>query len=140
VKKSWVQRTAEVHGEIAAIADRDPRWWLLAGGVAAAEPWGEHAEYVRSDAEPGEDTFLGLRTPTPSDPIADAIARARAARIALREFDGTLPDQPLAVTVHRQSTSANGNGNGNANGNGNDKHSGVLVPSGLDAAALAIGD
>ncbi|MEO8702841.1 MAG: hypothetical protein ABI867_22545 [Kofleriaceae bacterium] len=121
MKRSWARRTAELRGEIAAIAEPDPRWWLLAGGVAAAEPWGARQEYVRSDAEPGEDTFLGIRVAAPRDPIADAIARARAARTAVRELDGQLPDQRLAVTVKRTTGT-------------------VLAANTLEVAAFAIGD
>jgi hypothetical protein len=112
-----------LHLELAELAEVDPRWWLLAGGAAAAEalPAGAGARYVLSDAEPGSDTFLGHAAPAPKDPIADAIARARAARTALRELDGQLPDQPLAVTLRRAGET-------------------VLDPSALGAAAFAVGD
>jgi hypothetical protein len=103
-----------------AVCDTDPRWWLLAGSAAIAEPFAGEEAYVRSDAEPATDTFIGYRAAVPADPYADAIARARAARAALRELDGTLPEQPLCVTVDRRQTSA-------------------LVPSALDIAAFAIG-
>jgi hypothetical protein len=119
--RAWARRTATLHGELAAIAEVDPRWWLLAGGAAVAEASPARAAYVISDAEPGADTFLGHAAPPPRDPIADAIARARAARIALRELDGALPEQPLAVTLRR---------NGET----------VLDPSALDTAAFAVGD
>lgn len=119
VRRSWARRTAELAGEIKAIAEPDLRWWLLAGGVAAAEPFGERDDYLRSDAGPGEDTFLGYATPAPADPVADAIARAQAARTAVRELDGTLPDQPLAMTVAGE---------------------GALAASALDVAAFAVGD
>ena len=49
-------------------------------------------------------------------------ARARAARTAIRELDGTLPDQPLAVTVRSAPNGA------------------IAEPSALDTAAFAIGD
>src|SRR5204863_4257441 len=100
-----------------------PRWWLLRGGPAAAEPWPPRARYVLSNAEPSADTFLGSRTPPPLDPLADALARARAARQAVRELDGQLPDQPLAVTVQRTA-------DGDA----------ITIPSTLDVAAFVIGD
>lgn len=119
--REWARRTAELHGELAAIAEVDPRWWVLAGGAAAAEPFPPREAYVISDAEPGADTFLGYRAPRPADPFADAVARARAARQALRELDGELPAQPLAVVVHR----------------GGDA---VIEPATLDVAAFAIGD
>jgi hypothetical protein len=118
----WLGRAAELHGELAAVAGRDPRWWLLAGGAAVTERWPARPGYVASDAEPGADTFLGYRAAPAADPLRDAIDRARAARTALRELDGTLPEQPLAVTVargRRASTSTE--------------------PSRLDAAAFAIG-
>ena len=141
MKRSWARRTVEVHDELTAIATTDLRWWLLAGGVAAAEPWGAAGDYVISDATPTADTFLGYRAPIAGDPLADAIARARAARDTLRELDGELPAQPLAVTIgpatrtirpskHRR----NGNGHADADGAGS-----VVVPSTLDVAAFAIG-
>jgi len=145
---SWARRTAELHGEFAAIAKTDLRWWLFAGGAAAAEPWGERGEYVISDATPTADTFLGYREPTPADPIADAIARAIAARTTLRELDGELPGQPLAVTIspaeRTRRSNGNGNGNGARNGNGAHDHSSdgagaIVIPSTLDVAAFAIG-
>jgi hypothetical protein len=120
VKRSWARRTAELHGELAAIAADDPRWWLLAGGAAVTEPWRARPGYVVSDAEPGADTFLGYRAAPGPDPVRDAIDRARAARTALGELDGTLPDQPLAVTVARGDRA-------------------VTLPSTLEVAAFAIG-
>ena len=119
--RGWARRTAELHGELAAIAEPDPRWWLLAGGAAAAEPLPPRESYVISDAEPGADTFLGYRTARPADPFADAVARARAAQQALRELDGQFPDQPLAVCVRRGADAE-------------------IEPSALDVAAFAIGD
>jgi hypothetical protein len=80
------------------------------------------AAYVASDAEPTSDTFIGHAAPAPDDAIADAIARAHAARAALRELDGQLPAQPLAVTVRRTPNGA------------------VVEPSALDVAAFAIGN
>jgi len=120
VTRSWAGRTAELHAELAAIADDDPRWWLLAGGAAVAERWPARPGYVVSDAEPGADTFLGYRAPPSPDFVRDAIDRARAARTAVRELDGTLPDQPLAVTIARGDRTA-------------------TEPSALDAAAFAVG-
>jgi hypothetical protein len=118
--RSWRRRTAELHDELTAIADDDLRWWLLAGGAAAAEPWRARPGYLASDAEPGTDTFIGHRAAATGDPLRDAIDRARAARLAVRELDGTLPDQPLAVTLARGDRA-------------------VTEPSALDAAAFAIG-
>lgn len=121
--RGWIRRAAELHGELTAVADDDPRWWLLAAGAAAVETWPARPGYVVSDAEPGADTFIGHRAAPPSDPLRDAIERARAARTALRELDGTLPEQPLAVTVSR----------------GRRGERAVTEPSALEVAAFAIG-
>jgi len=118
--RSWIRRAAELRGELAAVAGDDPRWWLLAGGAAIAERWPPRPGYLVSDAEPGTDTFIGHRAAPPADPLRDAIDRARAARAALRELHGTLPGQPLAVTIARGARA-------------------ILEPSALDAAAFAIG-
>ncbi|HEX3483095.1 MAG TPA: hypothetical protein VHT91_49130 [Kofleriaceae bacterium] len=118
--RGWIRRTAELRGELAALAGDDLRWWLLAGGAAVAERWPARPGYLASDAEPGADTFIGHRAALPADPLRDAIDRARAARTALRDLDGTLPDQPLAVTIAR---------GGRA----------IPEPSALDTAAFAIG-
>jgi len=104
--RGWVRRTAELHRELAAIAEVDPRWWMLAGGVAAAETWAPPDLYLACDAEPDGDTFMGYRAPRLRDPVVDAISRANAARTALRELDGGFPDQPLAVTIDRASGAA----------------------------------
>ena len=114
--RAWARRAAALHGELRSLAElRDPRWWLVAGG--AALPWEPRAAYVVSDAEPGADTFIGHVAP-PRDPIA----LAKAARIAIRELDGMLPDQPLAATVRRSEVAA------------------TASPSALDTAAFAIDD
>jgi len=110
----------ELQRELAAIAEVDPRWWLLAGGVAVAETWARPGPYLACDAEPDADTFMGYRAPPPRDRVRDAIARASAARTALREIDGELPDQPLAVTIDRAAGAA-------------------TPPSALEVAAFAIG-
>ena len=117
---AWARRTAELQRELAAIAEVDPRWWLLAGGVAFAETRAPSGVYLACDAEPDADTFMGCRTARPRDLVSDAILRAGAARSALRELDGSLPDQPLAVTI--------------------DHSSGAETrPSQLDVAAFAVG-
>jgi hypothetical protein len=115
-----VRRTAELQRELAAIAEADPRWWLLAGGVALAEIRTTPEVYLACDAEPDADTFMGYRAPRAHDPVADAILRANAARTALRELDGSLPDQPLAVTI-------------------DNSRGAETQPSELDVAAFAIG-
>jgi len=123
--RAWARRTAELHDELAAIADDDPRWWLLAGGAAVAEGRRGGREYIISDAEPASDTFIGYRAGAPIDPVGDAIARARAARTALRELDGQLPDQPVAVTVRRTDTGA---------------AAAVTERNSLETAAFVVGD
>ena len=97
--RAWARRTVELKRELAAIAEVDPRWWLLAGAVAFAEKRAPPEVYLACDAEPDADTFMGHRAPRPRDLVTDAIARANAARAALRELDGSLPEQPLAVTI-----------------------------------------
>jgi len=97
--KAWLRRTVELQRELAAIAEVDPRWWLLAGGVALAETGTPSEVYLACDAEPDADTFMAHRAAPPRDLVLDAIARAHAARTALRELDGGLPDQALAVTI-----------------------------------------
>jgi hypothetical protein len=99
--------------ELAALVDefaptawrRDPAWWALLGTAALTEPWGQGATaYLASDADPGTDTFMAAPTAVPrdaSDWIAWAVASAHAARDAVARLDGTLPDQPLAVTIAR---------------------------------------
>ena len=122
---SWARRARELHDELAAITDVSgftPTWWLVAATAATAERLPARAHYVASDAEASGDTFIGHRSPPPSDPIADAIVRAHAARAALRELDGQLPDQPLAVTIQRGDVGAR------------------VVPSSLDVAAFYRGD
>jgi hypothetical protein len=120
--RAWARRTTELHRELAAIADVDPRWWLLAGGVALAEVHAPPEIYLASDAEADADTFMGFRAHRPGDGArTDAIRAAHAARRALRELDGELPDQPLAVTI--------------------DRHAPTLTAgSALDVAAFALGD
>jgi hypothetical protein len=117
----WAKRTVELHRELAAIAEVQRRYWLLAGGVAITETWGhDGSQYLACDAEPDADTFMGYRSPAALDVVSDAISRARAARAALQEIDPELPDQLLAVTIDRASNAA-------------------VVPSALEVAAFAIG-
>jgi hypothetical protein len=119
--RAWARRTAELHREFATIAEVDRRYWLLAGGVAFAEVWAPPEIYLASDAEADADTFMAYRAPRPRDVVRDAIRRAHAARTALAELDGELPDQTLAVTVDRT-------------------RGGATRPSVLDVAAFAIGN
>lgn len=123
--RAWARRTSELHGELSALArlDAPVAWWLLAGGAAAVEPLQPRSDYVVADAVPSSDTFIGVRSSPPADPIREAIAHAHAARAAIRVLDGQLPDQPLAVTIR----SANGSG-------------ARTIASALDVAAFAIGD
>jgi hypothetical protein len=114
----FVRRAAALHDELAGVADidGDPRWWLVAAGVAM--PWPRRARrYLSSDGEPAGDTFIGFPTP-PLDP--DALAEA--AHQAIRELDGSLPDQRLAVTIQRGLRGAE------------------IVPSRLDTVAFVEGD
>jgi hypothetical protein len=118
--RAWARRTAELQAELAAITDVDPRWWLLAAGVAFAETRAPAEVYLACGTEPDADTFMAYRAPRPRDLVGDAIARAQAARTALRELDGELPDQPLAVAIdHARATETR--------------------PSPLDVAAFAVG-
>lgn len=119
--RAWARRTAELHRELAAIAEVDPRWWLLAGGVALAEIRASSEVYLACDAEPDADTFMGHRAPRPRDLVIDAINRANAARTALRELDDSLPDQPLAVTIDHS-------------------RGAQIQPSKLEVAAFAVGN
>ncbi|MBK9036956.1 MAG: hypothetical protein IPL61_37845 [Myxococcales bacterium] len=119
--RAWAGRAASLHDELGAIAELDWRWWPIAGAVAVAEAAPARAGYVKRDADPDADALLAHVTPAPADPIADAIARARAARTAIRELDGALPDQPLAVTLRKGDVT-------------------VLEPSALTAAAFAVGE
>ncbi|MCB9559193.1 MAG: hypothetical protein H6708_02150 [Kofleriaceae bacterium] len=89
--------------EVAAVDWRDPAWWALIGGTAAVEGLAARdraaAAYLVSDGQPAADTFMGWPAPAPAtlaDAIAEAIVTARAARDAVGELDGTLPDQPLS--------------------------------------------
>lgn len=121
--RRWVNLAAELHRELREVAELgsiDPRWWVLAAG--AALPWARGSSYVISDAEPAADTFIGHAAPPSGDPIRDAIARAHAARSAIRELDGKLPGQPLAVTIQRDAMGAR------------------VVANDLEVAAFAIGD
>jgi hypothetical protein len=123
----WARRTAELHGELRAIAELgvDPRWWLLAGGAALsldAQGTDLPAAYMMSDAEPAADTFIGRQAAFSSDVFRDAVVRALAARSAIRALDSRLPDQPLAVTVRRTLAGA------------------AAMPSALEIAAFAIGE
>jgi hypothetical protein len=118
--RAWARRTAELQHEFAAIAEADPRWWLLAGGVAFAEIHAPPEVYLACDAEPDADTFMGHRAPRPRDLVSDAIQRAHAARTALRDLDGSFPEQPLAVTIDHS-------------------RGAETRPSRLEAAAFAIG-
>lgn len=101
--RAWVRRTTEIHRELAAIAEVDPRWWAIASGVALAEVWAPPEVYLASDAEADADTVMGSRATWSFDPAREAIRRAIAARTAIRELDGQLPEQPLAVTIDRSS-------------------------------------
>lgn len=86
---------------------RDPAWWGLLGAVAVLEPRGRRAgpAYLVSNAEPSHDTFMAAEVPGPGAAdaapawIAWAVTAAHAAVCAIDALDGTLPGQPLAVTI-----------------------------------------
>ena len=118
--RAWARRTVELQRELAAIADVYRWWWALAGGVAFAEVHAPPEIYLASDAEADADTFIGSPASEPMT-VDHAIRHARAAQTALRELDGELPEQPLAVTIDRQSAT-------------------TTAPSALDVAAFAVGD
>ncbi|MEZ4400211.1 MAG: hypothetical protein R3B06_09340 [Kofleriaceae bacterium] len=83
---------------------RDPAWWAIIATAAAVEPWAAKldAPYLASNAEPATDTFMAAETVAPASCgawCAWAVTAAHAAVRAVVELDGTLPGQPLAVTV-----------------------------------------
>jgi hypothetical protein len=122
---SWLGRIAELRAlvdEVAPVSWSDPRWWALVSTIAAAETRRGEGAYLLSDAGPATDTFMAWPAPRPVDPIAEAIALARAARAAVAALDGTLVDQPLAGTIAIDDRGAR------------------LVPAPLDTVAIAIGD
>ena len=84
---------------------RDPAWWGLLGAAAVLEPYGRgDSAYLLSNAEPSHDTFMGAVQPGPRDPaawLAWAVTVAHAAVAAIAAHDGTLPGQPLAVSIER---------------------------------------
>ncbi len=91
--------------EVAVVDWRDPAWWAVIGGTALIEALtrrAARAAYLSSDGQPDFDTFMGWPAPSSrglAGAIADAIADAAAASRAIAELDGSLPGQPLAVTV-----------------------------------------
>ncbi len=100
--RAWADRASTLRAELAELDDLDDldvRWWGLAAIAAVLETLPGDARYVIHDAQPASDTFLAIRAPSPLDPFAYAVARAHAARSVLRSLHGTLPEQPLAVTV-----------------------------------------
>lgn len=103
----------ELIDELADVDWRDPAWWALLGAARLAEGFaalrGVPATYLSSDAEPSSDTFMGWPAARPArlcDAIATAIVSARAAARAITELDGTLPDQPLRVSILAGHTSS----------------------------------
>lgn len=119
--RQWARRASALRDELAEVADvSGRRWWLLAG--TAAIDWRAAHGYVSSDAEPASDTFIGHASEMPHDVVADAIARAHAARRTIEKLDGALPDQPLAITLERTDAGAR------------------VVDSELACAAFAVGD
>jgi len=121
-------RRARLRAELAELgvdANATLRWRAFVLAVAALEPRGrERRGYLSSDGGPGSDTLMAWASPPPRSRtawIADAVARARAARAAVAALDGELPGQPLAVRLVTGS--------------------GVrATPCALDHAAFAIGE
>jgi hypothetical protein len=95
--------------ELAAIDWRHPAWWTFAGGAAVltalARGPGSEADqhrYLGANGGPASDNYMG-REAAPAASLAHAVAvavmRARAALATVDELDGSLPEQPLAVTL-----------------------------------------
>lgn len=83
---------------------RSPAWWALYAAVTMAERLGRRrTAYLASDAEPRADTLMGVPGPAAADDAAGrigwAIAAAHALVRAVIARDGTLPEQPLTVTI-----------------------------------------
>ncbi len=102
----WSARLATLRAELAALGvERDPRCLALAVAIATLEARGAADGYLASDAGPASDTLMAWEAAPPPPGLAaacaDAVARAVAARDALRALDGALPGQPLAVHVAR---------------------------------------
>lgn len=105
------RRAAELRALVDEVAPtrwrHDPAWWGIIGAAALLEPRGRRAgaAYLVSNAEPSHDTFMALARPGPSTRaawIAWAVSMAHAAVRAIAALDGTLPGQPLAVTIANQ--------------------------------------
>ena len=121
--RAWARRTAELQRELAAIAEIDRRWWLLAGGVALAETRATPEIYLACDAEPDADTFMGYRATAPArsggrrDPPREgrahraARARRQSSRISRsrsRSIIRAAPRRAPASSTSRRSRSATG--------------------------------
>lgn len=93
----WAHRIRTLRAqldEVAEVSWADPRWWGVTLTAAAAEVVPSAPSYLVSNADPASDTIIAWPLPA-ADPIALAVAQARAAAAALAELDGQLPDQPL---------------------------------------------
>lgn len=96
---AWPRRARELAADLAELTEPTLAWSALAAAAALLEPQHRERAYLACDAAPDGDTFMGTPAPPPAAPVDDAIARARAAQLAVRELDGTLPGQPLAVAL-----------------------------------------
>jgi len=104
-----VDRWRALIGQLEEVTDvdwRDPTWWGFAGGAmvldALAGRGGDahpHQHlYLGANGGPRSDNYMGRDARAPvdaADAIAVAVIRARAALAAIRDLDGTLPEQPL---------------------------------------------
>jgi len=85
---------------------RHPAWWAFVAGTAALEGIarpanGElYAAFLGANGGPRSDTFMAV--PARAADRDEALRRARAAWDAIERLDGTLPGQPLRVSLVRR--------------------------------------
>jgi hypothetical protein len=106
---------AELVDELADASWWHPAWLALAGGTALLEALARwkpdrleddvYSAYLAANGSPRSDTFMARDRRERDDSTAAAIGRAvlaaSAAAGAVRELDGRLPGQPLAVALRR---------------------------------------
>jgi hypothetical protein len=82
-----------------------PAWWAFLLGTSALEriarPAGPelYAAFLGANGGPRSDTFMGAPPRAGVDRHREAVRRARAAWQAIEALDGTLPGQPLRVSL-----------------------------------------